>query len=78
MLVFVRFGRGGNVRSQDVDRVAGDEDGLWPRAKAAILSWNRVRNFAGKLQVKLREVTDLRHELEQLLHILRAAETPCS
>jgi hypothetical protein len=65
-------------RSGDVDSDAGDSDGLWPRAKAAILSWNRVRNFAAKLLVKLHEVADMRHELEQLLHVLKAAENQCS
>lgn len=63
--------------SQDSDSGA-EVDGLWIRAKAAILSWNRVRNFAGKLQEKLHEVADLRHELEQLLLALKAAEAPAS
>lgn len=64
---------------ETLDEEARGEDGLWDRAKAALLSWNRVRSFAAKLQVKLREVTDLRHELEQLLHALKAADaTPSS
>ena len=56
----------------------GREDGLWHRAKATLLSWNRVRSFAGRLQVKMREVMDLRLELEQLLQALRVADASCS
>lgn len=61
-----------------MDYVSGVEDGLWPRAKAALLSWNRVRNFAETLETRVAEVADLRQEIEQLLQVLKAADTPCS
>lgn len=68
----------GISRSESVDHMSMVEEGLWPRAKAALLSWNRVRNFAGKLETRIAEVADLRQEIEQLLQVLKAADTPCS
>lgn len=64
----------GMKRSGDMGKISDGEDGLWPRAKAALLSWNRVRTFAGKLESRISEVADLRQEIEQLLHVLKSAD----